>query len=241
MACPTALVKKGSPYLITEHRVTRQHRSCDLNPGPSATESSMLTTRLPSYCIGAGRKLSYSHRATHCCLYLHAVQLGTNESWEVKTNRLEMFLVLQPQLMSGWQPWRNRSVPSYQLLWLRQDSCSASVYHFRFNGRLADKSESTNQFCSCTHTHTCLTALFPGLPGWASTRKVKPIWILLEQETVSGSGISWAICKSALHSRQITMPVPHHCFFTGRMPFLPPNQQRQSNEGTSFVPVPVPE
>jgi len=28
-----------------------------------------------------------------------------------------------------------------------------------------------------THTHTRLTALFPGLPGWASTRKVKPIWI----------------------------------------------------------------
>ena len=42
----------------------------------------------------------------------------------------------------------------------------------------------------CTHTH--LTALCPGLPGWAGTRKVKPIWILLKQETVSGSGISWA-------------------------------------------------
>jgi len=28
------------------------------------------------------------------------------------------------------------------------------------------------------------------------------------------------------------MPVPHHSsFFTGRMPFLPPNQQRQSTEG----------
>ena len=40
------------------------------------------------------------------------------------------------------------------------------------------------------HTHTRLTALFPGLPRWASTRKVKPIWILLKQETVSGSGIS---------------------------------------------------
>jgi len=24
-----------------------------------------------------------------------------------------------------------------------------------------------------THTHTCLTALFPGPPGWAGTRKVK--------------------------------------------------------------------
>ena len=42
------------------------------------------------------------------------------------------------------------------------------------------------------HTHTRLTALFPGLPEWAGTRKVKPIWILLKQETVSGSGISWA-------------------------------------------------
>ena len=40
------------------------------------------------------------------------------------------------------------------------------------------------------------------------TRKVKPIWILLEQETVSGSGISWAICKSAPRSRQITTPAP---------------------------------
>jgi len=44
-----------------------------------------------------------------------------------------------------------------------------------------------------THSHTRLMALCLGLPG----RKVQPIWILLKQETVSGSGISWAICKSA--------------------------------------------
>ena len=54
------------------------------------------------------------------------------------------------------------------------------------------------------HTHTRLTALFPGLPRWAGTRTVKPIWILLKQETVSGSGISWAICKSALPPTQPT-------------------------------------
>ena len=47
-----------------------------------------------------------------------------------------------------------------------------------------------------THTHARLTAPCPGVPGWAGTRKVKPVWILLEQETVSGSGISWAICVS---------------------------------------------
>jgi len=56
-------------------------------------------------------------------------------------------------------------------------------------------------------------ALFPGLPGSAGTRKVKPILILLKQETVSGSGISWAVCKSATRSRQITMPAPHHSIF----------------------------
>ena len=35
---------------------------------------------------------------------------------------------------------------------------------------------------------------------WAGTTKVKPIWILLKQETVGGSGISWAVCKSAPRS-----------------------------------------
>ena len=64
-----------------------------------------------------------------------------------------------------------------------------------------------------THTHTRLTALCPGLPRWAGTRKVQLIWILLKQETVSGIGISWAICKSAPCSRQITMPAPHRSVF----------------------------
>jgi len=49
---------------------------------------------------------------------------------------------------------------------------------------------------------------------------------------VSGSGIIWAICKSASRSRQITMPSPHHSgFFTVWMPFLPTRQKRQSTEG----------
>jgi len=51
------------------------------------------------------------------------------------------------------------------------------------------------------------------------------------QATVSGSGISWAIGKSAPCSRQTTTQAPTTLFFTGRMPFLPPNQQRQSTEG----------
>jgi len=63
-----------------------------------------------------------------------------------------------------------------------------------------------------------------------TTRKVKPIWILLKQETVSGSGIRWAVCKSAPRSRKITTQAPTR-FFSGRTLFLTPNQQRHSTEG----------
>ena len=101
---------------------------------------------------------------------------------------------------------------------------------FRFRKKSADKGwhQLSVPFCTtgltyiktnrsnlvqCTHTQTHLTALFPGLPGWAGTRKVKPIWLLLKQQTVSGSGISWAICKSAPCSRQITTPAPYHSIF----------------------------
>ena len=38
------------------------------------------------------------------------------------------------------------------------------------------------------------------------------------------------MCKSAPRSRQITMPALHYAVFTGKMPFLPPNQQRRSTE-----------
>jgi len=65
-----------------------------------------------------------------------------------------------------------------------------------------------------THTHP-FKGPFSGTTrvGWGRYQKVKPIWILLKQETVSDSGISWAICKSAPCSRQVTMPAPYHSVF----------------------------
>ena len=48
---------------------------------------------------------------------------------------------------------------------------------------------------------------------------------------MSGSGISWAICKSASRSRQTTMPVPHNSvFLQAGCPFC-----RQSTEGTTSI------
>ena len=84
-----------------------------------------------------------------------------------------------------------------------------------------------------THTHTRLTAFFPGTTRVGRYQKGKPIWVSLQQETVSGSGISWAmqVCTSLQTDNHAS--TPPLSFFTSRMPFLPPKQQRQSTEGTA--------
>jgi len=44
--------------------VTRQRRGCDLNPGPSAPESSTLTTRLPSHPKPTCTNRNYNKKTT---------------------------------------------------------------------------------------------------------------------------------------------------------------------------------
>ena len=63
-----------------------------------------------------------------------------------------------------------------------------------------------------SHTHP-FNGSFSGITQVSRYQKGKPIWILLKQEIVSGSDISWAICNSARRSRQITTPAPHHSVF----------------------------
>jgi len=63
---------------------------------------------------------------------------------------------------------------------------------------------------TAAHTHTTILLLSWNMSGTTQvrryqkgkTRKVKTNLDLLEQETVSGSGICWVICKSAPHPRQ---------------------------------------
>jgi len=67
-------------------------------------------------------------------------------------------------------------------------------------------------FCQNYYYHHSFTAL------WILSRttqvsryeKGKTNLDFLVQETVSGSGIHWAICKSVTRPRQNTMPTPHH-------------------------------
>jgi len=65
-----------------------------------------------------------------------------------------------------------------------------------------------------THTHTHpFNGPFSGTTNVSQYQKGKTNLVSLKQETMSGSGISWAICKSAPRSSQITTPAPHHSVF----------------------------
>jgi len=69
--------------------------------------------------------------------------------------------------------------------------------------------QGTLTHCLFMHTHTTVLLLFWNMSGITrvsryqkgKTRKGKTNLDLLEQETVSGSGICWAICKSAPQPR----------------------------------------
>jgi len=73
---------------------------------------------------------------------------------------------------------------------------------------------------------------FPGQPGQASSKKVKPIWILMKQEMI---GRQWhqldhmqIICTSLQADDHASTSSLN---FLGRMLFLMPNQQCQRTEG----------
>ena len=53
---------------------------------------------------------------------------------------------------------------------------------------------------------------------------------------MSGSGISWAICKSAPRSRQITTPAPHHsCFLQAGCPSCRPNNSVKALKAHYYI------
>jgi len=76
-------------------------------------------------------------------------------------------------------------------------------------------------------------ALCPGLPGWAGTRKVKTN---LDFTEARDSEWQWhqlghmQVCTSLQADNYAS--TPPLSFFTDLMPFLPPNQQCLSTEGT---------
>jgi len=86
--------------------------------------------------------------------------------------------------------------------------------------------------CQITFT-TCYNYLMAFFQD--NLRKLAPFWILLDQEMMGWHCISCTICKSfAPRCRERHASTSPLSFFTGRMLFLPSNQQRQITEGSNY-------
>jgi len=96
-----------------------------------------------------------------------------------------------------------------------------------YTGSAMPVPESTNTITTTsTITHPFNGPLF-GTTRVSRDQKDKTIWILLKQEAVSGSGISWAVCKSA----------PHHFVFlqAGCPSCRPTNSVKALKAATSTI------
>jgi len=115
-----------------------------------------------------------------------------------------------------WQTWRLKQKA------LTLQVCEPNNCNLKFCCQILTHTNTHAHTHSSMHAHPFYGPLdfvwdYPGEPV------PKLIWILLKQETVSGSGISRAICKSAPRPRQITTPAPHHSVFY-RLDALPAAQ-----------------
>jgi len=129
--------------------------------------------------------LGHTHTHTHNRLTAWLAQelctICSNEGWENYTKEArddDMMIwcwvgyevLVCPERM---HKFRTSSSRKLKLTWVHLE-IAVCLLIYKVTYKLQDQNSITS------HTHTRLTALFPGLPRWAGTRKVKPIWILLK-------------------------------------------------------------
>ena len=101
----------------------------------------------------------------------------------------------------------------WQPIYTTGNTCMLFVVSFSFNYGLHFLLFTV--YLSYLYTHTC-SHTFNGpfsRTTWVSWYQKGQTSLDFTEARVSGSGISWAICKSAPRSRQITMPALHYSVF----------------------------
>jgi len=93
------------------------------------------------------------------------------------------------------------------------------------NSVKAPKAVTTNTTPQQNH----FTALFLGPPGWAGARR-ELLDFMVQGKINRGRHTDHPAGRHSIRTNQC--PPPPSPIFTGRMPFLPPNQQCQSTEGS---------
>ena len=96
---------------------------------------------------------------------------------------------------STWRRRRNRAHVSVSILHVTNRHTQRMTRRTRLYSELTECRLQHARLLTSTHKHAHirLTDLCPGQPGWAGTRKVKLVWILLKQETVA-SAVHMQVC-----------------------------------------------
>ena len=118
-------------------------------------------------------------------------------------------------------------------IWMKRGNGGESIYGPVFEGLFYWLSVTVGPTDTLTHIHNRLMAFFSRTAWVGRYHKDKPFWILLKQEMM---GWQWhqlnhmqIICTSLQTDNNASTSSLH--IFYRPMPFLPPNQQRQSTEG----------
>ena len=110
--------------------VTRQRRGCDLNPGPSAAESSILTTRIPSH--PSAKLDTHNHfpvLSTEAGLTIGCAKLS---HWISQNAPNVMWLTVQTIHTGRWRIFlktRKRLQVSYKLARLLNWTVDTALFH----------------------------------------------------------------------------------------------------------------
>ena len=102
--------------------------------------------------------------------------------------------------------------------------------HWKFESTEWAKTSRTwcSLFLSIITTTTVLRPFFPKPPRWAGAR-IKILDFMVQGKINRGRHTNHPAGRHSIQTNQCP-PLPSTHFFTGRMPFLPPNQQCQSTE-----------
>ena len=113
--------------------------------------------------------------------------------------------------------WRHHANKNFCHFWYNKQA------HFQL------QKHSRTSCLKTSNTQTRLTAHFPGLPRWARTRKVKPIWILLKRQWVAlASAGNMQVCTSLQIDNHASTPP----LFFYRLDALPAAQPTASKHWT---------
>jgi len=117
----------------------------------------------------------------------------------------------------------NRFVPNSQER--RVFSLAWTSLNVKVKGQRS-RSPGTNFLPIETHTRNHFAALFPGPPGWAGTRR-ELLDFMVRGKINRGRHTDHPAGRHSIQTNQCSPPPSPSYFFTGRMPFLSPSQQRQ--------------